>query len=78
LLTVERVIAVAVKFKHTCDVRVHQADIRLPFGAQAFRGPGLPARYLERDCRARQPVFREPRLCLTTTAQMAFECVPFG
>ena len=83
LLAVKSDSVLAVKFEHTHDMRMHQANLGLPFAPQSIvnlRAAGCLAALadLEGDERSCKPILREPQLCLTATAQSAIQCVSVG
>ncbi len=78
LLAVKRVVVVGMKFEYAHDVRVHQADLQLPFGPQPLDVSRDSRHDLERHGGTAQTVFCQPGLRLTTPAEAAFEGVSVG
>ena len=78
LLAKERNFSLCMKFERAHDVRMHQADVGLPFRAQLVAALLVAICDFERDRRACKSVLGEPRMCIAIAAQPADERVSIG
>jgi len=78
LQRVKRRFGIVVILEHAHDVRMHQANTRLPILAKAIRTYAVAGKYLESDRSTSQLVRRQPRFSRATGTQLSDQGVAVG